>query len=102
MERATVRAIILDEDMQAKRDYLYQEIKDDKRIVNFLSKAKLDENFLKANIQTFYDWIQTRNIADKCNVDEMCLLDGGYYEDLFYDGILNKVLVPCKHTLYNE
>lgn len=100
MERATIRTIILDEDMQAKREYLYQEIKDDKRIVDFLEKAQLDDKFLKANIQTFYDWIQTRNIADKCNLDEMCLLDGGYYEDLFYDGILNKQLVPCKHTMY--
>ena len=98
MERARIRNIVLDEETLKKRQYMYETLKVDSRVKYFLENNKLDDNFLKDNIQTFYDWIQTRNISDHCDLEKPCYLPNkGYYEDLYYDGLLQKHLVPCIH-----
>lgn len=100
MEKQRISSIVLDDDVQANRDYMFNKIKDDSRVRNFLSEYKLDETFLKNNIQSFYSWIQTLELVKKCEASETCYLpNNGYYEDLYYDGLLQKRLVPCPHQI---
>lgn len=99
MEKQTIKSIVLDDDVVANREFMFEKIKDDKRIINFLHEHKLDEIFLMNNIQTFYNWIETLERVKRCEVSESCYLDNGYYEDLYYDGLLQKRLVPCPHQI---
>lgn len=98
MKKQRISAIVLDEDIQANRDFMFNEIKDDARIKEFLLNYELDHVFLKDNIQAFHTWIKTINLAKQCEHSETCYIgNGGYYEDLYYDGLLQKRLVPCAH-----
>lgn len=99
MDRPTIRSIQLSDEMLAKREHMFEQLQSDERIVKFLDRHDLDVAFLKQNIQRFYDWTKQLDLKDQCEDSELCYLSNGYYEDLDYDGLLKKQLVPCKHTL---
>lgn len=100
MERAKIRNIVLDDEILANRKYMFEKIKDDKRIVKFLEDYNLSEDFLADNIQSFYDWIKTLDHVKLCEASKQCYSKhDGYYEDLYYDGLLQKRLVPCAHQI---
>ena len=100
MERLKINIDLSDETLN-NRKKMFNEIKDDKRIIKFLNDYKLDNNFLAENIQRFYDWINQLNLSEMCKSSNICLLENkGYYFDLVYDdGLLIKQLKPCAHQL---
>lgn len=97
MERQNFSGVPLTEEQIANRKYLFEKLKKDNRILQFLNKYELDENFLYNNIQTFKDWLTQMDLKDRCEGSNHCYVTNGYYQDLYYDGLLQKVWVPCSH-----
>lgn len=99
MEMAKLGKVVLSESVIENRKYLFNKLKANTTVINFLETNKLDDDFLNRHLQRFDDWIRQLDLKDQCVSSDTCLLVDGYYEDLHYDGLLQKHLVPCAHTL---
>ena len=97
MEKQNFSGITLTEEQTANRKYLFESLKRDIRVIDFLTKYKLDEDFLFNNVQVFKDWLAQLDLKDRCLNSNHCYVTNGYYQDLYYDGLLQKVWVPCIH-----
>lgn len=99
MEAIKINVDINDE-IQKNRDKIFNEIKDDPRVVKFLKDNKLDEKMLRDNIQKFKDWIVGLDECAQCTGLDTCVKEvKGHYFELFYDGILHKRLTPCRYQI---
>lgn len=99
LEQMIINKVELDPELMEKREVMYQRLAEDQRVLDFLEHNHLDLTFLKANVQRFFDWTKELDLKTACESSENCLLANGYYEDLIYDGLLQKVITPCVHTL---
>lgn len=99
MEIAKIGKVKLSDSVIENRKYLFNKLKANATVTDFLNANKLDDEFLRNNLQRFDDWLHQLDLKSQCEKSDKCLLMDGYYEDLYYDGLLQKHLVPCSHTL---
>ena len=84
MEKQNFSGITLTEEQTANRKYLFESLKRDIRVIDFLTKYKLDEDFLFNNVQVFKDWLAQLDLKDRCLNSNHCYVTNGYYQDLLF------------------
>lgn len=87
----------INEEIQQNRKELFLELKADPRVTMFLKDNNLDQTFLMNNIQKFKDWLTGLDECEVCVGLHACVKEvNGHYFELYYDGILHKILTACR------
>lgn len=98
MDKLTFR-FPLNEEQKQKKDAMFQSLKDDQKIKDWLDTNQLDDDFLYRHCSRFYEWRKEAKLCDNCQGLHQCAQPRlGALLDLYYDGILMDQIVKCRYT----
>ncbi|NLC96108.1 MAG: ATP-binding protein [Erysipelotrichaceae bacterium] len=95
MEKINFDALILEETSES-----FENLKNDKRVLKFLSDNNLDFDELKKYPIKYREWINQLDICDKCEGLKYCKQPNkGRIFDLKYDGVYSTELTMCRYLV---
>ncbi len=89
----------LDPDTQRYKDQVFERLKKDPAVMEWLETYGLDEQFLYDHTGKFSDWLKQRKPCVECAGLAYCAQAmHGCVMNLHYDGVLNFILTPCMYA----